>query len=788
MALNAGTVSASADLNNAKFMAGLGDMKRQGERASKDISRRFERMGATLQNVGGQLSKYITLPLVGAGTLAIKTAADYERLQVQINTLAGSAEEGAKAFKQLQDFSAGTPFQLADLAKANNILVGMGRTMSDAFTDIQMLGDVASATGANINELAITFGQASAEGKLMTRDIREFINRGVPLTKLLAESMGVAKNEIFDLASQGKISFDVMRKAIEDATSETGIYANATEKAADTIHGVLSTLKDNATRLLSEIGNSLVETFDLKNLVRDLTSSIQESIKWFNSLSSEVRKKGFIIAGILGAAGPIITALGVLSASFAAISAPVLGVVAGIGVAATLIIKNWDKVSEYFTSGGGAQMWIELKDTANSVMNSLKNIIADATDLILGIWDEFGNSISSTFEASFSVVLKTVEFTFGRIEALMGILNNNVEAELNIFEDNWITTLDKVNQHINAFVWDKFVLGGLKGFNVIDTEFDKLRKEFESRGLELPDFGLIVDEKELAQMREFISKVKSIESLDLAKAQEFNKMMDEISERDMVIHPDIDLGSFDIGAKINNAISRSGISTPIKIPDNTPIEMPDLDFKDLAIGNMIAMEGSLVAVNNEMSRLMNLQSHLPQGTQAWQDYQDQIDALKAKYPELTNTAQQSGQAMMGLANSVGQVFSQAVLHAQNLEDVLTNLLKQLASKAFVLGLGALIAGPTATFGKGGSFLKSLFGGTFHSGGMVPGTGDKMIMAKGGEMVLTESQQRALSGSMNSGGGVSSTAIARAVGAELDKRIRSVSDRKIFEMAEQGRYS
>lgn len=274
MAFTIGEISANVKADTRSFSHSMKDVRRDGDKTSKSVERDFSKMGRNIANVAMTAGAAIGTSLLALGGFAVKQAAEFESLRIQIDTLTGSAEKGAKVFERLQKFSAGTPFQLNDLVKANNILIGMGQSAEDAFTNLQMLGDVASATGANINELAVTFGQASAEGKLMTRDIREFINRGVPLTTLLADSMGVAKDQIFDLASQSKITFDVLVDSLRDATTGTGIYANATEKAAASIKGSFSTLIDNSKILLSELGNLITESTNLNDITRDATAQL----------------------------------------------------------------------------------------------------------------------------------------------------------------------------------------------------------------------------------------------------------------------------------------------------------------------------------------------------------------------------------------------------------------------------------------------------------------------------------------------------------------------------------
>ena len=290
--------------------------------------------GSSATSLGTSLSASLTLPLVSLGGVALKTASDFEQLQVRLETLTGSAKAGRKQFERLQQFSAGTPFQLQDLVKANNTLLGFGLSADEAFTSLQQLGDVASATGADLQSIAVAFGQSSAEGKLFTRDIRQFINQGVPAVDLLANSMGVARSEVFTLAEEGKISFKILQDAIAQATQAGGKFAGATKAQSQTIAGLFSTLRDNVSLALGELGKELVRAFNLDKLVTDLTNKVKAVTTVFKALSDDVKKRMFIVAGVLGASGPVLIAIGLLIKAITAISAPVVAVVAvvsGIG-------------------------------------------------------------------------------------------------------------------------------------------------------------------------------------------------------------------------------------------------------------------------------------------------------------------------------------------------------------------------------------------------------------------------------------------------------------------------
>lgn len=713
MAFTVGTVQAKVGADLTDFNRAMGNVRKKGMAAVQEVGRK-------MKSVGTALTGALTLPLAGAGALAVKTAADYERLKVQLSTLAGSAEAGAMAFKQLKQFSAGTPFQLDDIIKANNIIVGMGRSMNQAFNDVQMLGDVASATGANINELARTFGQAAAEGKLMTRDIREFINRGIPLTKLLADSMGVAQDQIFDLASQGKISFEVLQKALKDATTSTGIYAGATEDAANTIHGVLSTLKDNVNGLLSEIGNSLVETFDLKQLIKDLTVSIQHGIKWFNSLSDETKKMAFTIAGLLGASGPILIAIGTLTAAISAITAPVAGVVAGVAVGAAAIISNWEDVETYFTTGGGAQIWGDLKE----IVNNTVSVISD-------LWERFGDNIIGFTEGAFKTIIKIIESAFSAI-------NDTITVWTNIYHGEYEKAFTRAESS-----WRDH-MGNLG--SIVQTGLLALREIDVFGGYKLWEWlGIIPEQGEINQR--YAKTMK--EAVEAARSAATGQ------GEPVIIPAEIDFGDFSISGDPMGFFE--GMENPIGRANDSVLSLSTTLNKGLAPG-LQKISSGLQKVPQKFGSI----SEAMRGT---------TDKARVLGQALQSTATN---AVSSFATTLGNAFTGdagASGFFNNLLTIVADFANQFGKLLVGAGIAALafenlLANPPAAIAAGVALIaastavknllkkgpgKSENDGTFHSGGIIPGMGEKTILAKGGEGVFTRAQMGALGLMARSGG-------------------------------------
>ena len=284
---------------------------------------KIDKFSQQATRTGKMLSTRLSLPLLAVGTLAVRQAAKFERLQVTLNTLNGSAEEGAKAFERLVQFSAETPLQLEELTRVNNMLMGFGQTSDDAFKSLKMLGDVAAVSGGNLTGIAVAFGQAAAEGRIMTRDLRQFINNGVPILDILAKSMGVARGEIMNLASEGKLSFKVLQDGFEFATGSQGRFNNGLKILSQTLEGLFSTLKDNVNIALATLGKEIAEALNLKEGVPALSKKIGELVKLFEQLSPSTQRTTLLISGLAIIIPPLLILLGAMAAAATAIATAV---------------------------------------------------------------------------------------------------------------------------------------------------------------------------------------------------------------------------------------------------------------------------------------------------------------------------------------------------------------------------------------------------------------------------------------------------------------------------------
>ena len=379
------------------------------QKAEKSLQKASRRMSA----VGRDLSMTLTTSIGGLGFAAIDAAMDFEVLETQLSVLTGSAEKGAKAFKRIADFSAKTPFQLEDLVKANNTMMGFGLASDEAFQSLQMIGDAVAATGGDMQRITTAYAQSIAANKVNAQDINQFINNGIPIISMLADVMGVSVGEVKELASQGKVTGEVLQAAFTKATSEGGKFAGATEKLAGTLRGVFSTVKDNIRLALGELGKDITESFDIKAIADKFVKSLQRVVAIFKSLSPEQKKFVIGMAAVLAAIGPVLVVLGSLAGLLGVILSPIGLVTAAIlGLATGFIIAY--KQSETFRLvmnkiGAFLSTWFkgtiqQVRDFADIFRKAFKGDFSGAFEsankVLKGFFDKYKDGIKDAREAT----------------------------------------------------------------------------------------------------------------------------------------------------------------------------------------------------------------------------------------------------------------------------------------------------------------------------------------------------------------------------------------------------
>jgi tape measure domain-containing protein len=317
---------------------------------ARKLTQNLKKTSRQLRSLGADLSLKVSAPLAAFAVLALRASANIETLQTSFESLLGSTEKAKNVVADLVDFTAKTPFQLEGVGKAAKQLLAFGVAQDQLLPTLKQLGDIAAGANVPLTDIASIFGKAKSKGKLMTEELLQLSERGIPIIDLLAKRFGVTKDVIFEAASKSQISFKFMEDAFGTLTAEGGIFFDQMKKQSGTLAGIFSTLKDNVNLSLAAIGDTLVETLDLKELITGLIIGLQSitvSIQAFAAENPKLTKFLVIMTGILAILGPLAVGIGLVGLALGTAFGPVTLIVVGIAAlisAGVLLMDSWKKI------------------------------------------------------------------------------------------------------------------------------------------------------------------------------------------------------------------------------------------------------------------------------------------------------------------------------------------------------------------------------------------------------------------------------------------------------------
>jgi len=282
----------------------------QFQKALRNAQKNMERFGRDMQRLGSNMTQTLTLPILGAGGAAVSSAIQFEQLEARLRVLTGSAEQGAAVFERIKTFAAQTPFEVTDLVEASSQLMAFGFSADEALNSLQYLGDIAAATGSNINDISLILGQARTVGVAFTQDLRQLASRGIPVFEMLQKETGLTGKAFNDFVADGGVTFDVLNRILQETASKGGKFFNGMGEQSRTLGGRLSNLKDSAKNAFADLGQAIIESTNLGDRIQQLTRLIDSLVQRFKELSPEAKQTAVNIALFVAAVGPATYVIG----------------------------------------------------------------------------------------------------------------------------------------------------------------------------------------------------------------------------------------------------------------------------------------------------------------------------------------------------------------------------------------------------------------------------------------------------------------------------------------------
>ncbi len=191
---------------------GVGDT---GERAFQRIGREADATGAMIRRLMGIATAFFSARQI------VQYADTWTDLQSRVQLAVGSHEAGIAVMGRLGDMARRTYSDLNQTVESwlsnSTALRELGMSTSESLDFTEALNNALVVSGARAERAAQinnALAQAMALGQLRGQQLNTVIMNGGRVAELLAEELGVNVNQLRQLGAQGRITGDVIRRAL----------------------------------------------------------------------------------------------------------------------------------------------------------------------------------------------------------------------------------------------------------------------------------------------------------------------------------------------------------------------------------------------------------------------------------------------------------------------------------------------------------------------------------------------------------------------------------------------
>ena len=297
-----GSLDFEARLRLEKLEEGLKDMEKLMKDSMQSSQKETDKLQQSINNLAkGAMAFFTISKAYEFSQKIIAVRSQFQQLEIAFGTMLKSKEKANELMAQMTDLAAKTPFGLQEVSEGAKRLLAFQVPAEEVTETLRRMGDVAAGLGVPMGQLIHVYGQVKAQGKLMTNDLYQFMNAGIPIIAELSKVVGKSETEIKDMVSAGKIGFAEVQAVIKGMTDEGGLFYNLMAEQSKTLSGQLSNLEDNFDNMLNEIGKAT------EGIASGAISSVAFLVENYQTL-------GKVIAGLIATYGTYRTAILVNSA------------------------------------------------------------------------------------------------------------------------------------------------------------------------------------------------------------------------------------------------------------------------------------------------------------------------------------------------------------------------------------------------------------------------------------------------------------------------------------------
>lgn len=402
----------------------------ENAQAQRTVERAMRQTDTAASALSGTIGKLVA---AFGGLALIKRALDLSDELSMTQARLNNVNDGLQTTAELQQMI----YQAAQRSRGEYIgmmqtVAGLKAQTGDTFSSVreavaftELLNKqfkIAGADGTAISSTMYNLTQALSTGVLRGQDLNIVMSNAPQIAQRIARYMGVSVGELKELASQGKVTADIVKQAILGAADDIN---QQFEKMPMTFGDAMNKAKNIAVKAFEPLGQMIADAINSSQFEDSLNGIAQTLyvvsgilISFFSlvgqGLGIIVSGLQFVSQGIGGLSGLFITASGIFVGAFSVAVQIVLSTFADFyNVAITIVaafVNGWNKgvnaiaKAIYNFASGAINSFASVASSADAAATAIANAFIAGANAAIGGVNNLINALNSIPGVNLSTV------------------------------------------------------------------------------------------------------------------------------------------------------------------------------------------------------------------------------------------------------------------------------------------------------------------------------------------------------------------------------------------------
>lgn len=389
-------------------------------------------------------------------------AQEFSSIQARLGLIVGEQGNVAALNKEIYESARRSRTEYASMAET---VATLSQSAHDAFPDpkeavdfaekINKVMAIGGTTGENKKNAMIQLTQGLASGQLQGDEFRSIAENAPMIENIIAKTMGVSRGELKKLASEGKVTAEVIKKAMTDNADEIeAAYRKLPHTFADWATDIKS-VAEYAFAPLFDAVNELANSPEFRQFVDSIENNIQYIAPIIKNVFNEI---SYAFKQVLTTGQQVFGWLQE-NAWF------VHGALFALATVALIYAANWLVATASTVAATIAQWSLNesmLACPATWVALAIMGIVA-ALYLVIDMYNEWTGStytvvgvIAGVFGALWAIIYNQIAYIWNVFiifaNFIATVFNNPAKAIKNLFGSLWNNLVEFAVQGINAML------------------------------------------------------------------------------------------------------------------------------------------------------------------------------------------------------------------------------------------------------------------------------------------------------------------------------------------------